>query len=134
MLKTYSGSCHCGAVRFEADIDFASGSGRCNCTICLKRRNWGVLIQPDAFRLTAGEDRLSDFRDASGVGNRPFCRECGGGMFGHGHLEQLGGDFVSVSIGGLDGLTPEELAAIPVAYQNGLENQWWDPPKVTSYL
>lgn len=134
MLTTYHGSCHCGAVRFEAELDLAAASGRCNCSICTKRRNWSMLLKPAQFRLVAGADVLSDYQFASNSGHHRFCRNCGCAPFGDGHVPEIGGDYVAVSLACLDDAPPEALAAVPVTYRDGRRNAWWEVPAVTSYL
>ena len=76
MKKTYHGSCHCGAVRFAAEIDLAAPSLRCNCSYCLKIRCWASLVPPTAFRLLAGEADLSEYRFGAGRERHYFCRHC----------------------------------------------------------
>jgi hypothetical protein len=134
MLKTYKGSCHCGAVRFEADIDFAQGTNKCNCTICTKTRNWNVILKPDAFRLLSGADALSDYQFGSKAGHHLFCRTCGVRSFERGYVEQIGGDYVSIKVASLDDVTPQELIDAPVKYANGRDNSWWLPPTETRHL
>jgi len=134
-VKTYSGSCHCQKVRFQADIDLEAGTGKCNCSFCAKVRNWITMIKPDALRLLTDAADLGDygFTEAS-VNRHHFCKHCGVRVYTKGHVKEIGGDFVSVMIASLEGLSDEFLASLPVQYFDGRDNNWFHPPKVTAHL
>jgi hypothetical protein len=135
MQKTYSGSCHCGTVRFEVDMDLAAtGTSKCNCSICHKTRAWSTMVKPGAFRLLQGENALSDYQFGSKSGHHLFCKQCGVRPFGRGYVEQIGGDFVSINLAALDNVSDDELAGTPVRFMNGRDNDWFNPPRETRYL
>jgi len=128
MKKTYTGSCHCGAVKFEADIDLSAGMNKCNCSICTKTRNWNAIIKPDAFRLLAGEDALSDYQFGRKTMRHLFCQYCGVRSFARGYAEVIGGGYVGIQLAALDNLDPQELISAPIRYADGRNNHWEAAP------
>ena len=133
MLKTYHGSCHCGAVRFEADIDLTQPTYRCNCSICRRTRFWPAVVEPDAFRLLAGEAELTEYLFNSRNNHHYFCRHCGVRAFGLGDSPEFGRKY-GVNLGCLDDVTDEELAAAPITYVDGRDDNPYQAPAVTRHL
>lgn len=111
MKRTYSGSCHCGAVTFEADLDLTQPTYRCNCTICSRTRFWPAIADPSDVRLLTGVEELTQYLFNTRKNEHYFCRTCGVRPFGIGTTPD-GRRFHGINLGCLDA-DPSELAAAP---------------------
>ena len=132
MRTTYTGSCHCGAVRFEADIDLTQPTYRCNCSICSRTRFWPAIVSPGDIRILAGESELTEYRFHSKHNAHQFCRTCGVRPWGIGALPD-GTAIYGVNIGCLENVAPDVLAAAPIVYVDGAHDRF-EPPPITAYL
>jgi hypothetical protein len=126
MLKTYQGSCHCGAIRFEADLDLTQSTYRCNCSICRRTRFWPAIARDGAFRLLAGENELTQYLFHSRKNQHYFCRRCGVRPFGIGTETPIG-KMVGVNLGCLAGVSEEELARLPITFVDGMHDKQGAP-------
>jgi len=140
LLKTYRGSCHCGTLAFEADIDLASGIRKCNCSFCWKLGYRKALVPEAALRITRGREAMQDYqpRPSSwppGDVAHYWCGGCGTHPFSRAYLEkEMGGHFWAVNVACLDDVSEEELAAAPVIYEDGKRDHQERAPAITSYL
>ncbi len=74
---THKGGCHCGTVRFEVDAPATPQVLSCNCSICAMMGFLHLIVEADAFRITAGENNLTEYRFNTGTGRHLFCKTCG---------------------------------------------------------
>jgi hypothetical protein len=73
-----SGGCHCGAVRFAAEVgDGPVAALDCNCSICRMTGFIHVMVPHDRFELPTGRDALTSYRFGTGAAKHLFCRYCG---------------------------------------------------------
>jgi hypothetical protein len=77
-MVTMRGSCHCGAVMFEADlVDGLATARRCTCSFCRMRGAVAVSAPLGGLRIIAGVDTLTSYRFNTGTAQHFFCSVCG---------------------------------------------------------
>ena len=133
MKQTYKGSCHCGTVRYEADVDLAEGTFRCNCTICFKSRAWLAWVPATDFRLRAGESSLRDYQFGPKRLHHRFCATCGVRPFSQGS-DAKGNPGYAVRVNCLDGVDAKEFVAAPIKYFDMLHDNFKSPPAEARHL
>ena len=134
MTKTYKGSCHCGEVKYEVDLDLGQGTSKCNCSYCLKARAWATAVKPAAFRLIPGSQEGVAYHQHSQAPVKYHCGRCGIHTHARGDAEYMGGPFVQVFVATLDDASAEELLSAPVRYSDGRNNDWMNPPAEIRHL
>ena len=72
-----TGGCHCGAVRFVAEVPAAVEVLDCNCSICAKTGFRHLIVPHGDFTLLSGGGALTSYRFGTGAADHLFCGRCG---------------------------------------------------------
>jgi hypothetical protein len=110
----HTGSCHCGAVGFEADVDIAQPTV-CNCSRCRRLGSRLAFAPRASFRLVRGEDSLTEYLFNKHVIRHQFCRTCGIECFAYAAMPD-GTPMVAINVNCLDGVDP---LALPTRFFDG---------------
>ena len=111
MKKTYEGSCHCGKVRFEVDLNLDHVRS-CDCSICRRRGALVHRLEEEDFRLLTPLEDLTLYQWIK-TAKDYFCPTCGILPF---RRPRLAPHLWSVNVRCLEGV---DLAAIPVEHLQG---------------
>lgn len=112
MAEVFEGRCHCGAVRFEAEL--AGGLGtpqRCNCSYCQLRGSVTLRAIASELKVVKGYDVLRVYTFGSHSTKHFFCAKCG--IHTH-HELRTNSRQMAVNAACLEGLGPFDFEVVPV--------------------
>jgi hypothetical protein len=112
----YQGGCHCGAVRYQIQVEQLAAVD-CNCSICTKKGFIHLIIPASRFMLLQGADALSTYTFNTGIAKHHFCRHCGIHSFYRPRSHPEGYD---VNLRCLDGNAIEQFQITP------FDGQHWE--------
>lgn len=106
MVK-HSGACHCGAVTFEVRAPATLDVLSCTCSMCDMTGFLHLIVEDADFRITSGEDNLTEYRFNTGTARHLFCKTCGIKPF---YVPRSHPDGWSVNVNCLDKSTVKDMS------------------------
>ena len=112
-MKTFHGTCHCGAVVFDVDAAVERFT-RCDCSLCAMRNSVMTRVHQDNLRILKGEDVLTLYQWNTNVAQHQFCSQCGIYVF---HRKRALPDHYEVNVHCLHDL---DRTQIPIVQLDGV--------------
>lgn len=106
-MSTQHGSCHCGAVQFDAEVELQN-LATCNCSLCGRSGAIMAFIPADRLVKTSGEEHLTDYQFGSKNIHHAFCATCGVRPFARGTGKD-GAAWAVINVRCLDGVDVHTL-------------------------
>ena len=104
MTETRKGSCHCGAVEFEVELERGfQNLRRCNCSLCRRKGAIMASVPVDGLIVTRGEDNLSLYQWNTMLAKHYFCKTCG--IYTH-HQRRSNPGECGFNVACIDGVDP----------------------------
>ena len=101
------GTCHCGAVAFEVELENGLGAlKRCNCSLCRRKGAIMAFAPVEKLKIVKGADMLSLYQWNTQVAKHYFCRICG--IYTH-HQRRSVPTQVGFNVACLEGVDPQAL-------------------------
>ncbi|MEQ8954635.1 MAG: GFA family protein [Gammaproteobacteria bacterium] len=111
-MRTLTGSCHCGGVQIEIDLDSGpEGLKRCDCSLCRRKGAVMAYVKKTKLRVTRGQELLSCYKWNTQVAEHFFCKRCG--IYTH-HGRRVAPDEYGYNVGCFDDLDLDDLGEIPM--------------------
>jgi len=109
-MRTHTGGCHCGRVRFEVVAPANLEVADCNCSICSMFGYWHLIVPADRFKLISGRESLCMYSFNTHIAKHYFCSTCGVKSF---YIPRSHPDGVSVNARCIDGGSIESMSVKP---------------------
>ena len=114
MTNNYTGSCHCGQIRFEVAGDI-TGAMACNCSMCQRKGTLMWFVPRSDLRLLTPPEQMATYTFNKHIIQHHFCPTCGIHPFGVG-VDPKGNTMAAVNIRCLEEI---DLESIPVQHYDG---------------
>ena len=106
-MKTYSGGCQCGDVRFEVTAEIGEVLS-CNCSRCGKLGSLLAFVPSQDFKLQAGSEATTEFLFNKHAIHHLFCSTCDIQSFAKGTAPN-GDEMIAINVRCLDGVDPDSF-------------------------
>ena len=100
---TYTGSCHCGQIKFEVEGTLDSVM-ECNCSICSKQGALRWFAPREQLKLLTPEANLSTYTFNKHAIQHHFCAKCGCVPYGEGLNPKTGAAMAAINARCIDGV------------------------------